>query len=185
MSQRTQRVDELLRQEITAILAKDVADPEIGFATVTDVETSADLRHARVWVSVIGREVERRTTLGALERAMVFVRRELGTRLRLKRIPELHVRLDDSAERGTRVLRLLSDLEEGRAPEPAPAGESLPTPVARLGREGDAVETGQSGSEPGPQPAAPEPVPAFAQPRRRARRTRAARRGRHQTDPRR
>jgi ribosome-binding factor A len=54
VSQRTQRIDELLRQEIGAIVARDVADPRIGFATITKVETTPDLRHAKVWVSVIG-----------------------------------------------------------------------------------------------------------------------------------
>jgi ribosome-binding factor A len=140
MTQRTQRIDELLRQEIGEILSREVADPRIGFVTVTQVETAPDLRHARVWVSVIGERAEREETLGALERAMVFVRRELGTRLRLRRIPEFHVRLDDTAERGTRVLQLLHELEEGHVPEDvAPVGESLPTPVPRLPREGDSA----------------------------------------------
>jgi len=141
MTQRTDRVDELLRQEIGAILAREIADPRIGFTTVTDVETTPDLRHARVWVSVIGQPAERDATLAALGRAMPFVRHELGGRLRLKRIPEFHVRLDDSAERGTRVLRLLHELEEGEDPDerPLPA-DSLPTPVARLPHEGDAPD---------------------------------------------
>jgi ribosome-binding factor A len=139
MTQRTERVDELLRQEIGAILTREVGDPRIGFATITDVETTPDLRHARVWVSVIGGQAERTATISALERAMPFVRRELGRRLRIKRIPELQVRLDDSAERGTRVLRLLHKLEEGGTPEPEPrVEESLPTPVPRLPHEGDA-----------------------------------------------
>src|SRR5256885_10781447 len=120
MTQRTDRVDELLRQEISQILTREVADPRIGFATVTDVETTPDLRHARVWVSVIGQKEQRDSTVRALEHAMPFVRRELGTRLRLKRIPEFHVRLDDSAERGTRVLHLLSDLEAGGMPDETP-----------------------------------------------------------------
>src|SRR5512134_2400338 len=107
MSQRTERIDELLRQEIGEILARDVGDPRIGFVTITSVETAPDLRHARLWVSVIGQASERDATLAALSRAMPFVRRELGARLRLRRIPEFHVRLDDSAERGTRVLQLL------------------------------------------------------------------------------
>jgi ribosome-binding factor A len=129
MSQRTDRVDELLRQEIGQILSRDVQDPQIGFATITDVETAADLRHARVWVSVIGQRGERQETIDALSRAMPFVRRELGRRLHLKRIPELHIRLDDSSERGTRVLHVLQELEEGRVPdEAAPEGEVLPTP---------------------------------------------------------
>jgi ribosome-binding factor A len=138
---RTEQLDELFRQEIAEIVARDVADPRIGFATITDVETTPDLRHAQVWVSVIGKPEERDTTIAALGRAMPFVRRELGHRLRLKRIPELHVRLDDTAERGTRVLRLLHELQEGAAPEPElPVGESLPTPVARLPHEGDLPE---------------------------------------------
>jgi ribosome-binding factor A len=139
MSQRTDRVDELLQQEIGEILAREVADPRIGFATVTDVETTPDLRHARVWVSVIGPEAERRSTAAALQGAMGFVQRELGHRLRLKRIPALHVELDDTAQRGTRVLHLLEEIEAGRMPEEdAAEGETLPTPVPRIGRAGDA-----------------------------------------------
>jgi ribosome-binding factor A len=138
MSQRTQRVDELLRQEIGVIVTREVADPRIGFATITRVETTPDLRHARVWVSVIGQPAERDATIAALGRAMPFVRHELGRTLRIKRIPELHVRLDDTAERGTRVLHLLSELEAGGAPESdLPLGETLPTPVARLPHAGD------------------------------------------------
>lgn len=142
MSQRTERIDELLRQEIGDILAREIADPRIGFATITEVETSPDLGHARVWVSVIGQRGERNETLAALTRAMPFVRRQLGTRVRLRKIPELHVRLDDSAERGTRVLRLLHAIEEGQVPDDAaPAtSESLPTPVPRLPHEGDAPD---------------------------------------------
>ena len=155
MSQRTDRVDELLRQEIGAILAREVADPRIGFATVTDVETTRDLSHAKVWVSVIGDAAERRETLAALDRAMGFVRRELGVRLRLRRIPALHVELDASMERGTRMLQILDELEHGDAPRAAsivdaPLTESLPTPVARLPREGDTPEPGpEPGADPG------------------------------------
>lgn len=139
MSQRTDRVDELLRQEIGALLAKEVQDPRIGFATITDVETSPDLRHAKVWVSVIGQKADRDETLRALSDAMPFIRHELGKRLRIKRIPDLHVRLDDSAERGTRVLHLLHELEAGTDPDKIePIDEILPTPVRRLPHEGDA-----------------------------------------------
>jgi ribosome-binding factor A len=152
MSQRTDRVDELLREEIGALLAKEVADPRIGFATITDVETSPDLRHAKVWVSVIGERADRDETVRALQQAMGFVRHELGRRLRIKRIPELHVRLDDSAERGTRVLHLLHELEAGVDPEAiAPPDDSLPTPVRRLPHEGDATVPGEPGAQPAPQ----------------------------------
>ena len=141
MSQRTEKVDELLRQEITSIVARDVADPRVGFVTITNVETTPDLRHAKVWVSVIGQPSERDATVSALGRAMPFVRRELGSRLRLRRIPDLHVHLDDTAERGTRVLQLLHELEAGTAPDELPAVvEPLPTPVARLPHEGDLAD---------------------------------------------
>jgi ribosome-binding factor A len=138
MSQRTERIDELLRQEMGEIIARDVADPRIGFTTITDVETTPDLRHAQVWVSVIGQPAEREAAVSALGRAMPYIRRELGSRLRLRRIPEFHVRLDDTAERGTRVLRLIQELESGGAGEGDLAlGESLPTPVARMPHEGE------------------------------------------------
>ena len=141
MSQRTDRVDELLRQEIGALLAKELADPRIGFTTITDVETSPDLRHAKVWVSVIGGKSDRTETIRALQASMGFVRHELGKRLRIKRIPALHIQLDDSAERGTRLLHLLGELESGVDPlEVTPFKESLPTPVKRLPHEGDAPD---------------------------------------------
>ena len=167
MSQRTERVDELLRQEIGAILAKEVADPRIGFATITSVETTQDLRHAKVWVSVIGQPAERDAAVAALRHAMPFVRHELGRRLRIKRIPDLHIHLDDTAERGTRILRLLADIETGTIPEPdVPAVESLPTPVPRLHQPDDLVEEPPSAVRP-PVPARPrhgrsKPRPATA-----------------------
>ncbi len=141
MTARTDRVDQLLREEIGSIVARDVADPRVGFATITKVETTPDLRHARVWVSVIGQPQERSQTIAALGRAMPFVRHELGRTLRLRRIPDLHVELDDTAERGTRVMHLLDELREGSAPEQdLPLGETLPTPVPRVRNEGDATE---------------------------------------------
>jgi ribosome-binding factor A len=141
MSQRTERIDELLRQEIGRALEREISDPRIGFVTITEVETSPDLAHAWVWVSVIGTSEERKQAVRALRGAMPFIRRGLGPKLRLRRIPELEVRVDDSVERGTRVLRLLDEIEAGGAPEDVPAtAESLPTPVGRLPHEGDAVE---------------------------------------------
>jgi len=157
MTQRTDRIDELLRQEIGQALEREVTDPRIGFVTVTDVETSPDLAHARVWVSVIGTPEERKASLAALRKAMPFVRHGLNSKIRLRRIPELEVRLDDTAERGTRVLHVLDELEAGRVPDAGTElGESLPTPVKRLPKEGDtAVE-----------PAVPEPAALSRRPRR-------------------
>jgi ribosome-binding factor A len=159
MSQRTDRVDELLRQEIGTLLAKELADPRIGFATITDVETSPDLRHAKVWVSVIGGKTDRTETLRALQASTGFMRHELGKRLRIKRIPALHIHLDDSAERGTRVLHLLNELEAGVDPgEVTPFSESLPTPVKRLPHEGDAEPVEGALPEIPPAPSARRPA---------------------------
>jgi ribosome-binding factor A len=192
MSQRIDRVDELLRQEIGRILAKDVQDPHVGFATVTDVETTPDLRHARVWVSVIGGAPERAETLAALERAMGFVRHELGLRLRLKRIPALHVALDDSAARGTRVMRIIEELGQGRdaageALADAPRAETLPTPVPRLRREGDAEAEPVADVElaaPAEQPLAVPAAQGAPRPARRTRGRQPKRRGGRPTPPR-
>jgi len=156
MTQRTDRVDELLRQEIGSIVSREIADPRVGFATITKVETDRELRHAKVWVSVIGQPAERAETISALTHAMPFVRHQLGDRLRIKRIPMLHVQVDDTAERGTRILQLIDDLSAGRVPDVDPVkGESLPTPVARLPHEGDLPDE--------PEPAVLPPKP----PRRR------------------
>src|SRR3954464_6747377 len=128
MSERTRRVDELLREEISEVLRRELDDPRIGFVTITDVEVAPDLRHANVWVSIIGSAEERGTALRALSHAMPYVRGRLG-KLRLKRIPDLHVKEDDSAERGTRVLKILDDLEQGGEGEVGAIEETLPTPA--------------------------------------------------------
>lgn len=127
MRERTARLDELLREEISHIISREIQDPRIGFVTVTDVEVTSDLSHATVWVSMIGGPDERRDSLRALSGAMPFVRRRLGE-LRLKRIPMLHVKQDDTAERGTRLLQILEDLEQGEVTDGAAPGETLPTP---------------------------------------------------------
>lgn len=132
MTERTTRLDELLREEVSQVLLRDVDDPRIGFLTVTRIEVTPDLRHATLWASVIGQPAERRAALRALRGAMPFVRGRLGS-LRLKRIPEFIVREDDSAVRGTRVLELLAELETGSDPTEAPAGETLPTPLTARG----------------------------------------------------
>jgi ribosome-binding factor A len=143
VSERTRRLDHLLTEEISRILSREVQDPRIGFVTITGVKVTPDLRHATVWASIIGDERERRTTLRALESAMPYVRRHLGE-LRLKRIPDLHVREDDSAERGTRIMELLERIETEEAggtvtdPEALSAelsSRTLPTPGPRPAEE--------------------------------------------------
>ena len=134
MSERTRRVDQLLQEEISAVIQREVHDPRVGFVTITSVETTPDLRHATVYASVIGDEAQRKATMEALGRAMPFVRHHLG-KLHLKRIPQLHLREDDSAQRGSRVMQLLDQVEaelEGTAEHvDAPADElpDLPTPT--------------------------------------------------------
>jgi len=128
MSGRTARLDELLREEISAVLQREVDDPRIGFVTVTDVEVTSDLRHANVWVSVIGAPDEKRQTLRALSHAMPFVRQRLG-KLRLKRIPDLHLKEDETAARGTRLLQILEELEQGHDGVVPELPETLPTPT--------------------------------------------------------
>ncbi len=130
---------------------------------------------------MIGQQDDRDATLRALGHAMPFVRHELGRRLRIRRIPELHVRLDDSAERGTRLLHLLHELEVGTDPAAiVPPSESLPTPVPRLPHEGDADEPLADAS-----PADAEAGPATKRPpaKRPASRRAAAPRARHPAHP--
>jgi ribosome-binding factor A len=134
LTERTARLDELLREEISRVLGRDLQDPRLGFVTVTHVDVAPDLRNATVWISTIGQPEERRDTLRALVHAMPYVRRQLRV-LRLRRIPELHVKLDDSAQRGTRVLQILHELEEGGSPLDPAVTETLPTP--RMGHPAD------------------------------------------------
>ena len=90
VSERTERLDELFAREISAIIAREIADPRVGFVKVTNVEVAPDLRHATVWVSVIGDEGRRTESMRALGRAMPYVRHQLGS-LHLKQIGRAHV----------------------------------------------------------------------------------------------
>ena len=110
MSQRTQRLDSQIRQELMELLQREMQDPRLGFATVTEVETSRDLRHARVWVSLLGTDEEAERGMEALHAATPWLRRRLGERLQLRRVPELSIRRDRSIEAGDRVLRILDEI---------------------------------------------------------------------------
>jgi ribosome-binding factor A len=118
MSQRTQRLNSQLQQELMQLLQREMKDPRIGFATVTSVETAPDLSSARVWVSVLGSEEDRAESLRALSAAAPWLRRQLGERLHIRTIPQLLIRRDESIESGDRVLKLLRQIEgEERAGE--------------------------------------------------------------------
>jgi ribosome-binding factor A len=111
MSQRTQRLNSQLQQELMQLLQREMKDPRIGFATVTSVETAPDLSSARVWVSVLGSEEDRAESLRALSAAAPWLRRQLGERLHIRTIPQLLIRRDESIESGDRVLKLLRQIE--------------------------------------------------------------------------
>ncbi len=112
--QRMRRVDEAMRQVLGDALAQDLKDPRIGFVTVTDVKTSSDLRHARVFVSVLGDADARAATLDGLASAHGFLQGRVAGELRLKRTPELRFELDDTALRAARLEQLI-DEEAGRS----------------------------------------------------------------------
>ncbi len=117
--QRVEKLRELIREEVSDIIHRVLKDPRIGFTSVTDVELSSDLRHAKIFVSVLGSEEDRQRTMEALQKAVGFVRTELGRRIRIYRIPEIQFRLDTSIERGTRVMELLRTLAaQQKDPEP-------------------------------------------------------------------
>ncbi|MDD5082820.1 MAG: 30S ribosome-binding factor RbfA [Dehalococcoidales bacterium] len=108
MTYRVERVNNLIRQELSDLFQREVKDPRLDtFVAITDVVTSPDLRHARVFVSRIGSEAEKHEILGALTAAAGFLRNELAKRLRLRHIPELSFQWDDSIERGDHILQLL------------------------------------------------------------------------------
>lgn len=111
MTRRTERINNLIRQEICDLLQRQIKDPRLSsFISVTKVVTSPDLRHAKVLVSVFGDEIQKEAVLQGFRAASGFFRRELARRLTLRRIPELSFYADDSIERGARVLNIIDGL---------------------------------------------------------------------------
>jgi len=109
-SRRNDRVRAAMRQEISNMLQRDLKDPRLGFATVTDVRVSGDLQHVQVYVSILGDDASRQQTMEALESARGYVRSEIGRRVQLRLTPEITFAYDDSIERGARLLRLISEV---------------------------------------------------------------------------
>ena len=128
---RTDRVEELLKQEIARLVREEVKDPRVGFATVMDVSVSPDLRHARVFVSVLGDDPEREATIAALQRARGFIRARIGQEITLKYLPEIRFELDRTLERAARIEELLGEaapLDEPAPDEADSAGEEPEPP---------------------------------------------------------
>ncbi len=119
MSRRTERINDLLREEISDLLRREMKDPRVGgLVSVTEVDVSPDLRRAKVFVSVMGTDEEKTSTFRALEAAAHFLQRELRKRLTIRRTPELFFLPDDSLERGARILALLDKEREARSEGP-------------------------------------------------------------------
>jgi len=103
------RVNEVIREVLGAAIATELKDPRIGFVTITSVETSPDLRHSRVYVSVLGSEEERGATLEGLRSAHGVLQAKIASEVRMKRTPTLEFRYDDSVDQGMRVTELLDE----------------------------------------------------------------------------
>lgn len=104
---RAERLAEAIREELGRLIASEVGDPRVGLTTVTAVRLSPDLRHARVYVSVIGEKKEEQASLRGLEAAARFLRRELARALALHHVPELSFELDRTPQQAERVEELL------------------------------------------------------------------------------
>ena len=121
---RTARVADQIRGEIAAMLAREVHDPGIGFVTITRVTVTPDLQQARVYYTALGDDKARRNTERALGRAAPFLRRQIGSRLRLKRAPEIEFLYDESIAGQDRIEQLLNEI---RAAEHPASGADTPT----------------------------------------------------------
>jgi ribosome-binding factor A len=125
MTRRTDRVNELLRETLSELFLREVKDPRVSheLLSITEVDVSPDLRRAIVYVSHMGTEAERAAALDALGHAAHFLQREMGHRLKLRRVPELTFRFDPSIERGARLTSLIHEAQAARGDEEgSPAG---------------------------------------------------------------
>ena len=108
---RIEKLQELIKQEMSKMLLKELKDPRIGFVTVTDVEMTGDLREAKIYVSVMGGEEQVKSSLEGLNSALGFIRREIGHRIRLRFTPEISFALDTSPDYGDHIQKLLLQVE--------------------------------------------------------------------------
>jgi ribosome-binding factor A len=106
------RVDEAVRAVLSDAISKDLQDPRVGFVTVTGVKTSPDLRHARVYVSILGDEAARAGSLDGLRSARGFLQGRVAAELTLKHTPTIVFEFDESVDRGMRISQLLNELAD-------------------------------------------------------------------------
>ncbi len=125
-SRRVARVASLIKREVSQMLMSDIKDDRVGagMVSITDVDVSGDLQHAKIFVSIYGTEEARIETMAGLQAATNFVRSELGQRIRLRRTPEILFREDRSVERGTRVLSLIHQISAEQAAKEAQSPEA-------------------------------------------------------------
>lgn len=118
-NRRVSRVAELIKREVSQMLLNGIKDDRVGtgMVSVTDVDVSGDLQHAKIFVSIYGTEEAKAETMAGLKSATGYVRSELGSRVRLRRTPEVIFVEDHSLERGTKLLSLLNQLEQERSLE--------------------------------------------------------------------
>ncbi len=109
---RVQKLAELLKEEISELILKEVKDPRIGFVSITKVDVSEDLRHAKVYVSVYGSDKEKEETMQGLKDATGFIRKLVGNRLTTYHTPEILFRYDDSIEHGVYISKLINEVRE-------------------------------------------------------------------------
>jgi ribosome-binding factor A len=114
---RPTRIGDQLRAEISDLLSREVHDPGIGFLTITHVKVSPDLQVARVYYTTLGDDKARKDSARALQRATPFLRRKIGGRLRLKRVPQIEFFFDESIERGDRIEKILQDMNRADTDE--------------------------------------------------------------------
>ena len=123
---RPDRLGDQIRSEISQLLAREVHDPGVGFVTLTRVSLTQDLQIARIYYTTMATGDVRKDTARALERVSPFLRRQLAARLRLRRVPEIEFRFDQSVEQHDRIERIIQEIheEEASRPEPAPAPDA-------------------------------------------------------------
>lgn len=114
---RVERVEQLMQEELSQVLQHELKDPRIGFITVTRVKVSADLGHARAFISVMGDADAKEKTMSGLKSAAGFIQRVLGSRIKMRSVPRIEFYLDDSVDQGFRIDEILNKIEAERKHE--------------------------------------------------------------------
>jgi len=112
---RVEKVKEFIKQEVSKIIINELKDPRIGFVTVTQVDVTGDLRNAKIYVSLMGSDEQKAATWAGLQKALGYIRSEIGKRIRLRFTPELSFHLDESLDYSTRIQELLIKIQKEEA----------------------------------------------------------------------